>query len=110
MGRGGRFLMSLIVLFLALAVRTGSARFEISTKVLGVIFGLGFSVFLLEHLMGRAASNFDTPLFRLLILQADTVIPGIDSCVVKPARQAGLFDSITGPTGWKKSKLWSNFL
>ena len=60
----GFFLMSLIVIFFALAVRTGSAGFEISAKVLGAIIGLGFSCFLLERLL-------------------------------KPARQARLFDAIT---------------
>jgi hypothetical protein len=37
--------------FFALAVRSGSARFETSPKVLGAIIGVAFSGFFVEHLL-----------------------------------------------------------
>ena len=76
------FLMSLIVIFLTFAVRAGSARFEVSAKFLGAT-GLGFSGFLLEHLLKLPGNNLDTVLFRPLILQAQTSVPG------RPVSQAG---------------------
>jgi hypothetical protein len=53
------FLMSQTVIFLTFAVRAGSARFEVSAKFLGAI-GLGFSGFLLEHLLKLPGNNLDT--------------------------------------------------
>jgi hypothetical protein len=76
------FLMSQTVIFLTFAVRAGSARFEVSAKFLGAI-GLGFSGFLLEHLLKLPGNNLDTVLFRPLILQAQTSVPG------RPVSQAG---------------------
>ena len=76
------FLMSLIVIFLTFAVRAGSTRFEVSAKFLCAI-GLGFSGFLLEHLLKLPGNNLDTVLFRPLILQAQTSVPG------RPVSQAG---------------------
>jgi hypothetical protein len=47
---------SLVIILLALAVKTGSARLEWAGKILAVTLGLVVSVFLLEYALSRPVS------------------------------------------------------
>ena len=67
---------SLVLIFLALALKTGSAQYQAAGKALGVIFGLVASVFLLEYGFSRPVSTFDTLLFGQLLFKAGGTFPG----------------------------------
>jgi signal transduction histidine kinase len=66
---------SLVLIFLALALKTGSVQYQAAGKALGVIFGLVASVFLLEYGVSRPVSTFDTLLFGQLLFKAGGTFP-----------------------------------
>jgi signal transduction histidine kinase len=70
------FATSLVLIFLGLAVRTGSARYQATAKALGLTIGLVASVFLLEYTLRHPVSAFDSFLFRELLFKAGGSFPG----------------------------------
>jgi CheY-like chemotaxis protein len=117
---------SLVIILLALAVKTDSARWEWAGKLLAVSLGLVVSQMLQEAASagkpyGLALLDFQMPEMdglelaraiksdprilatRLVLLTSHGELLsaceleefGIDSCVIKPARQERLFDCIT---------------
>jgi signal transduction histidine kinase/CheY-like chemotaxis protein len=72
----GFFGTSLVLVFLALAVATGSAKYQMTAKALGVIIGLGAFAFLLEYALRKPVSTFDALLFREILYKAGGSFPG----------------------------------
>ena len=72
----GFFGTSLVLIFLALAVKSGSARYQIGARALGMTIGLVACVFLLEHLFSKPASTFDTFFFRQMLFESGDSLPG----------------------------------
>jgi signal transduction histidine kinase/CheY-like chemotaxis protein len=70
------FATSVVLICLALALRTGSAQYQAAGKALGVIVGLVASVFLLEYAFRKPVSTFDTLLFGQLLFKAGGTFPG----------------------------------
>jgi hypothetical protein len=67
---------SLVLLLLALTLRTGAAKCEVIAKAVGVIIALVSLVFILEYVFGKPLSTFDTLLFRQLLHKAGGSYPG----------------------------------
>jgi signal transduction histidine kinase/CheY-like chemotaxis protein len=78
----GFLVTSLVLLFLARAVRTGSPRFQAAAKVFGLAIGVAALVFLLEHALGWPISRFDTFFFREMVLRegGPNGRPALESC------------------------------
>jgi signal transduction histidine kinase/CheY-like chemotaxis protein len=74
---------SLILLLLALAIRTGSTRYQVAAKVFGTIIGLVASIFLLEYAFGKPRSAFDQLFFTQMVIKegGPSGRPALESCV-----------------------------
>jgi hypothetical protein len=78
------FATSLILVFLALAVRTGSVRYQAIGKALGLLIGLITIGFLLEYALRNPVSTFDKWFFPELLYKAGGSFPGrpaLQTCV-----------------------------
>jgi hypothetical protein len=67
---------SLVLILLALAVRTGSARYQATAKAWAVSIGLLAAVFLLEYMVRKSVSAFDSLLFGQMLSKAGGSFPG----------------------------------
>jgi two-component system sensor histidine kinase/response regulator len=72
----------LVLLLLAFAIRTGSARYLTAAKALGLTIGIVATVFLFEHAFGKPINRFDTFFFRQMVLKegGPTGRPALESC------------------------------
>jgi signal transduction histidine kinase/CheY-like chemotaxis protein len=73
---------SVVLVFLALAVRTGFAQFQAAIKWFGLTIGLVSFVFLLEHAFSEPINGFDTFFFRQLVLKEGYPAgrPALETC------------------------------
>ena len=78
----GFFGTALVIVLLALAVRAGSATYQVAAKVLAMAIGALACVFLSEHLFGKPLGTFDTFFFRQMLLPAGNAFPGRPSSQV----------------------------
>ena len=78
----GFFFMALVLLFLGLTIRTGSASYQLAAKALALTIGAIALVFLWEHAFGKPISKFDTLFFRETVLKegGPTGRPALESC------------------------------
>ena len=72
----GFFGTSLVLIFLAFAVRTGLTRYQVVAKALGITIGLVAVVFLLEHALHKPVGIFDSLLFKETLHKAGGSLPG----------------------------------